>query len=184
MATIAHASWRSPALRSAAAGTVHPANLSPAHGRRSAPQPLRFDFAWQRNARCMFNLFCMGFFSGFCAPSPLGRRGDVSDDRLAGLGDVDVLDRSLLLPFERYSFSADIRAANFRVSFLNPLRAVFLWDVIDMGEATCDVMLAICTAVICAEIIRVIARLNSLDDASMKFVPFSKSRFSLLASTS
>src|ERR1700683_3163780 len=45
--------------------------------------PLRFDFAWQRNARCMFNLLCMGLFSGFFArPAPLGGRVDIADDGL------------------------------------------------------------------------------------------------------
>src|SRR5271163_3506348 len=58
--------------------------------------PLRFDFAWQRNARCISK--CMGLFSTFFArPAPLGGRVDVADDGLCSLGDVDVLDGHFLL---------------------------------------------------------------------------------------
>jgi len=40
----------------------------------------------------------MGLFSGFFArPHPLGRGVDVPDDRLAALGDVDVLESHFLL---------------------------------------------------------------------------------------
>jgi hypothetical protein len=42
----------------------------------------------------------MGLTSNFfLRPSPLGGRIDVSDDRLPAVGDVDVLDRHLLLAF-------------------------------------------------------------------------------------
>ena len=58
--------------------------------------PLRFDFAWQRNARCISK--CMGLISGFSArPAPLGGRVGVADDGLPSLGDVDVLDGHFLL---------------------------------------------------------------------------------------
>jgi hypothetical protein len=54
--------------------------------------PLRFDLAWHRNAWCIGK--CLGLFSIFSAhPSPLGW-GDVADDRLPALGDVDVLDQA------------------------------------------------------------------------------------------
>jgi hypothetical protein len=39
--------------------------------------PLRFDFAWHRNARCMFNLLCVGLFSIFFARRA-PRRGDAA----------------------------------------------------------------------------------------------------------
>src|SRR5271169_2963457 len=58
--------------------------------------PLRFDFARQRNARCISK--CMGLFSTFFSrPVPLGGRVDVADDGLPSLGDVDVLDGHFLL---------------------------------------------------------------------------------------
>jgi hypothetical protein len=59
--------------------------------------PLRFDFARHRNAWCIGQR-CMRLFSIFSAhPSPLGRGVDVADDRLAALGDVNVLNGHLLL---------------------------------------------------------------------------------------
>src|SRR5271169_4668150 len=55
--------------------------------------PVRFDLAWHRNARCMSNLLCMGLISAFFRrPYPLGRGVDVADGGLPALGDVDVLD--------------------------------------------------------------------------------------------
>ena len=58
--------------------------------------PLRFDLAWQRNACCISK--SMGLISNFfLRPYPLGWGADIADDRLAALGDVDVLDGHLLL---------------------------------------------------------------------------------------
>src|SRR5271168_4496619 len=58
--------------------------------------PLRFDFAWQRNARCISK--CMRLLSTFFArPAPLGRRVDIADDGLPSLGYVDVLDDHLTI---------------------------------------------------------------------------------------
>ena len=65
--------------------------------------PLRFDLAWHLDARCIGQ--CMGLFSIFSAhPSPLGWGADVADDRLPALGDVDMLNRHLLLAAASVSF--------------------------------------------------------------------------------
>jgi hypothetical protein len=66
--------------------------------------PLRFDLAWHLDARCIGQ--CMGLnLRFFASPYPL-RGVHVADDRLAALGDVDMLNRHLLLAAARYRFNA------------------------------------------------------------------------------
>ena len=83
------------AFRSPAACPVHPADILSPNGGRLAlePAPLRSGVA-SLDARCIGQ--CMGLFSIFSAHPPLGW-GDVADDRLPTLGDVDMLNRHLLL---------------------------------------------------------------------------------------
>ena len=58
--------------------------------------PLAFERAWHRDAWCIAKSMRL-FLRFFARPYPLGGGADVADDRLPGLGDVDVLDRHLLL---------------------------------------------------------------------------------------
>src|SRR5271156_1670076 len=65
--------------------------------------PLRFDLARHLNAWCISK--SMGLNLRFFArPYPLGRGVDVPDDRLAALGDVDVLNGHLLLALRAIFF--------------------------------------------------------------------------------
>jgi hypothetical protein len=79
----------------------------------------------------------MGLFSIFSAhPSPLGW-GDVADDRLPTLGDVDMLHRHLLLAAASVSLQClDLRCERPGELVEGVLGAVLLYDKLDMRQAS------------------------------------------------
>ena len=73
------------ALGSPAAGPMHPADLRPRTAGDRHCSPLRLDVARHLDAWRICK--SMGLISNFfLRPHPLGRRGDVADDRLSALG--------------------------------------------------------------------------------------------------
>ena len=73
----------------------------------------------------------------FARPYPLGRGVDVADDRLAALGDVDMLDGHLLLAAARYRLSAStLSGERARELVKGVLGAVLLRDGIDVRQAS------------------------------------------------
>jgi hypothetical protein len=75
----------------------------------------------------------------FCAPHPLGRGVDVADDRLAALGDMNVLDGHLLLASRAVSLERlDLSGEGPGELVEGVLGAVLLREIVDMGEATSE----------------------------------------------
>ena len=70
--------------------TLDPRTAGDRHG-----FPLRFDLAWHLNARRISK--SMGLFLCFFVRPHPRRSADIADDRLPTLGDVDMLNRHLLL---------------------------------------------------------------------------------------
>jgi hypothetical protein len=71
----------------------------------------------------------------FARPHPLGWSVDVADDRLAALGDVDVLDRHLLLALRAVFLQrGHLRGEGARELVERPPGAVLLRDVLDVRQ--------------------------------------------------
>jgi len=124
------------ARRRAAAGPVHPTDArDPRMAGARHCSPLRFDLARHLDAWRICK--SMGLNLRFFArPYPLRRGADVADDRLSSLGDVDMLNRHLLLALRTIVLEGrDLSGERPREFVERVLGAVLLREIVDVGEA-------------------------------------------------
>jgi len=102
--------------------------------------PLRFDLAWHLDAWCISNSMGLNL-RFFCAPYPLGRGVDIPDDRLAALGDVDVLNGHLLLALRAIFLQGrHLRGERSGELVEGVLGAVLLRDIVTTRRITANLL--------------------------------------------